>query len=332
MGSHLSNLKDLADRTFLANLNFRSGYDLEPEELVEFEYYEIDEDGQFDEESLKKVFNWTQRQFLFKTSYDTAEIIKYEREFRRSLYDFPLFMSENWEIQLAYHTDRLKVYRPTPILWENLSVFDIKPNIRLVPFKRLVTETDDPSNQLSKTDLSKYLLELRREITFSLFISKMKFDGELMSFYDNPFSKFCKGFMVPFAPELMTETHDWLRNFDWLGKIDIDLRKWTAELSQNSNYQWRKFLDYQKSSLIRFRDGLRLDDEKFWREKEMMSDYCDNLKAYSSLLILLTGYLQNSNNILWDKVRKLEKDLAYLLEELLKSYVNPKLIRQKNIH
>ena len=113
----------------------------------------------------------------------------------------------------------------------------------------------------------------------------------------------------------MTKYSNWSKNFEWLKTFDADLPSFVEILDRKSEKHWEKFYHWLSYSVTSFRDQLNLDDESYWHNERLMNTYAANLKTYTSLLILMTGFLEKSSQFLWKRLRKTNQELATLMEK-----------------
>lgn len=318
MGNFLSFLQEKAERVFDHRLNFRNA-ETEPSELVQLRYHPIF-DGQFQDET-KHIFHWIASPFFFTEPFCEIQFRKYRRNFRQAVIPkhLPSQVDDRGTLATRFSIET-QLFRPNPVDWEKFELFKVYPSLDPSGERiRFVRETEDQKCEKSVPELLEYLRRLKQQFLYGFLLNKLELDGDIMGVYTSPFCNLdnnTKGVLLSFLNERPTiELRDnWMKNFDWLKKIDSDLPNYLEVLDRNSEKNWERFYFWLSFSATKFRDDLSLDDESYWHNERLMNTYAANLKTYTSLLILMTGFLEHSCKSLWRRLKKTNQELAKFME------------------
>ena len=268
-------------------------------EIILLQYHAIDNEGQF-EDQCRPIFDISRAPFNDTISASDRKLEKYKETFRKYTMPKGTFSSETENgTQAVRFTQQKYIYRPCPIIWEKFALFSIIPTIEKTdPYLNIFVEVRDRTHERQHSDLHKYLISLRRQFYCQWFISKLELDVKLRGYFENPFDPGMSGVLVPFLPEMATDSQNWMSDFDWVEKMDTTMESWVKMLNVDSCGQWERFFAYQKRCLVKFRKNLRLNDHTYWENERLDASFAANLKTYSSLLVLLIGQLENVISVL----------------------------------
>ena len=120
------------------------------------------------------------------------------------------------------------------------------------------------------------------------------------------------------------EPHEWLtiNKSGWIRDINGSLTDWATSLMVLAKKaSWDVLWDFL-TDIDNMKRNLKLSDEKFWRDLDEESLYISHLKTFIDLNRVFIGLLFKHIDTLWDRNVEATNDLAKLLEQILKRYLN----------
>jgi hypothetical protein len=272
----------------------------EPEELAGLKYYEIDEDGNFNEE-LTNVFDDATLNPIGRADSRYLDFleIKYARNFNLLTSKFFLM-------------DQKEIYRPLPIIWSSFKSLDIKEPAD--EGGTLIYQEHGNFEKLNVDDFKdqvQYSQSLKSNIRFALMMKNFKMQGGMTGLFKEPH-------IYPFNKHVGNlDTPSYL-TFNWIQNQKISLADWSESLINESENTIFGFIEDLKLSANGFKKGARLSHERFWTyDLGENGYYIENLKLYSEMLSMIIDVTLDISRKVWTEYRTTQLDLVNLIEKII---------------
>ena len=183
----------------------------------------------------------------------------------------------------------------------------------------------DPTFQLVPSDhesLTKiYNSKLQRTLKGVILIESIRLMENMTGFYKSPFDFSGAHNMARELGHISeVDTKNYLRSNTWLDEINDTMGGWAYSCFQNQKQELEKFQDWQKHSLEKMEQKLKLHETRLWRDADAESSHVEHLQNALNCYKLYAEFNRDCSEKLFAKLRDMAKDCGQLHEKIIDRY------------